>query len=98
MSGKIYYAYRLKGNDNQERNFYVSSEQWLDHIPSNNAFDFYFEEQHAVDLLRYKSNLVFVGRFRKFPRTKLDKYYQFKYETPEAKREKWLTYQTYVNH
>lgn len=97
MSDKIYYAYRLKGNDNQERNFYVTPEQWIDRVPSNNSFDLYVEEKDAINLVKQKSNLSFVGRFRKFPRTRLNDYYHFKYESPETKRQKFLKYQTYIN-
>lgn len=70
MEEKVYRAYTFT-NENSERNFFAYFYQWLDGTPENSNFDFYFEEDSEMPFDLTQSNLIYVGKFRGDPQTRI---------------------------
>lgn len=70
MDDKVYHAYKFT-YENSERNFFAYFYQWLDGTPENSTFDFYFEEDATFPLNLEQSNLVYVGRLKGEPQTRM---------------------------
>jgi len=84
MDNTIYHAYRLK-HGNHRRNYFGYAYQWVDHIPEDPNFDFYFTIEPSEMIILEQSDLVYVGKFLGNPQTRIS-YKNFKNKSTKKQK------------